>query len=73
MQAGVNTEATDGYSALQGAHVVRPLNVSEYPPTDTSNLLSDSFHEMNLMEENTYCINPIDQVDKFVAFIDDDD
>ena len=32
----VNIEATDGRSALQGAHVVRPLTVSEYPPTDTT-------------------------------------
>ena len=34
MQVDVNIEATDGHSALQGAHVVRPLIVSEYAPLD---------------------------------------
>ena len=32
----VNTETIDGQSALQGAHVVRPLTVAKYPPTDTT-------------------------------------
>ena len=32
----VNTEAIDGQSALQGAHVARPLTVAEYPATDTT-------------------------------------
>ena len=32
----VNTEAIDDQSALQGAHVVRPLTVAKYPPTDTT-------------------------------------
>ena len=32
----VNTEAIDCQSALQGAHVVRPLTVAKYPPTDTT-------------------------------------
>ena len=32
----VNTEAIDGQSALQGAHVVRSLTVAKYPPTDTT-------------------------------------
>ena len=36
MQADVNIKATDGHSALQGAQVVRPLTVSEYPPLDTT-------------------------------------
>ena len=32
----VNIKATDGHSALQGAHVVRPLTVAKYPPLDTT-------------------------------------
>ena len=32
MQADVNTKATYGHSALQGAHVVRSLTVVKYPP-----------------------------------------
>ena len=32
----VNTEAIDDHSALQDAHVVRPLTVAKYPPTDTT-------------------------------------
>ena len=34
----VNTFATDGHPALQGAHVVRPLTVAEYPSSDTTYL-----------------------------------
>ena len=43
MQADVNTEATDGHSALQGAHVVRPLTVAEYPPLDTTLCLVETW------------------------------
>ena len=32
----VNTFAIDGHPALEGAHVVRPLSVAEYPPSDTT-------------------------------------
>ena len=49
MQADVNTEATDGHSALQGAHVVRPLTVSEYLPTDTT----DTFRGVSYISELT--------------------
>ena len=34
----VNIEATDGHSALQGAHVVRPLTVANYLPLDTTRM-----------------------------------
>ena len=37
----VNTEAIDGPSALQGAHVVRPLTVAKYPPTDTTDPVTE--------------------------------
>ena len=42
----VNIEATDGHSALQGAHVVRPLTVSEYPPTDTTTTLNTAIYRL---------------------------
>ena len=45
MQADVNIKAADGHSALQGAQVVRPLTVAEYPPLDTT-VITDRFTKL---------------------------
>ena len=45
----VNTEAIDDHSALQGAHVVRPLPVAKYPPTDTTSTKEKKRHRSVLI------------------------
>ena len=69
----VHIEATDDHSALQGAHVVRPLTVSEYPPTDTTatfnNLRSNAplFGSLYVRDAVFYCKATISQLKTIVA------